>query len=229
MINRLLQHINGLSYRLKRLWKLTFYPRNPKIFIIGFGRTGTTSLKHTFEDLGYFVGEQHRAERLIRSYQQGDFEAIIDYCKTARVFQDTPFSLPNTWRYLEKAYPDSRFILTVRDSTEQWYGSLVAYKELKFGGQLPGVNQLKSTMYNWEGWYWDVHVAQHGPDESDIWNPGMWMSLYEKHNQDVIDHFKHQPDRLLVLNLKDTDAFEQFTRFLAVKTSMTGFPHLNRS
>jgi hypothetical protein len=229
MTDRIGKHINGMIYRVSRLWKRTFYSRNPKIFIIGFGRTGTTSLMHTFEEMGYLVGDQHRAERLVSAYRKGDFDTIVEYCKTARVFQDTPFSLPNTWKYLEKAYPDARFILTVRDSTEQWFGSLVAYKELKFGGQLPDVDRLKSTVYNWKGWYWDVHVAQHGPDESDIWNPQMWMSLYEKHNQDIIEYFRQKPEKLLVLNLRDSDAFEQFTRFLAVKTSMTGFPHLNRS
>ena len=229
MIKRIISHIRGLKFRIVRLWKMTFYPRNPKIFIVGFGRTGTTSLKHTFEDMGYLVGDQHRAERLIKEYQSSNFDPIIDYCTSARVFQDTPFSLPNTWKNLESVYPDAKFILTVRDHAEQWFGSLVAYKCLKFDGQLPNVHQLKNSVYNWKGWYWDVHVAQHGPDESDIWNPGMWMSLYEQHNQDVINHFKNQPGRLLVLNLKDADAFEQFTRFLAIKTSLTGFPHLNRS
>jgi hypothetical protein len=228
-MKRIRQHGNGLVYRLKSLWKRTFYPRNPKIFIIGFGRTGTTSLRHTFEQMGFLVGNQHKAERLITEYCKGNHQAIVEYCRTARVFQDTPFSLPGTWRYLAKAYPDARFILTVRDTSEQWFGSLVSYKRLKFGGQLPDAQLLKEAVYNWKGWYWDVHVAQHGPDEHDIWNPGMWTALYERHNQEVIDYFDREPGRLLILNLKDMDSFERFTRFLNVKTSLTEFPHLNKS
>lgn len=223
------KHINGIIFRISTLYKSLFYARNPKIFIVGFGRTGTTSLKWTFDKMGFLVGDQHKAERLLRDYNNGNFDTIIDYCQSARVFQDTPFSLPETYRYLAEAYPDSKFILTVRDTAEQWYGSLVAYKTRKFGGKLPTPTELKQAVYNWKGWYWENHVGQFGPDESDIWEPQMWMNAYTNHNNEIIDYFKDKPHRLLVLNLREPNAFETFCTFIGVKTSLDGFPHLNKS
>lgn len=223
------KHIKGLKKRVENLYKKTFYARDPKIFIVGFGRTGTTSLKWTFDKMGYLVGDQHRAEQLLHEYNDGNFEAIIDYCRSARVFQDTPFSLPETFRHMDEAYPDAKFILTVRDTAEQWFGSLVAYKTMKFGGKLPTPKELKETVYNWKGWYWENHVGQFGPDESDIWDPQMWMSSYNDHNREVIEYFKGKPDKLLVLNLREPNAFETFCSFIGVKTSLDGFPHLNKS
>lgn len=68
-----------------------------KFFCIGRNKTGTTSLKSAFEDLGYPVGNQRKAEILTGKYYfEGNFQPIVDYCKTAQVFQDVPFSYPNT-------------------------------------------------------------------------------------------------------------------------------------
>jgi hypothetical protein len=87
-----------------------------KVFCIGRNKTGTTSLKRAFEDLGYPVGDQRKAEILTgKHYFDGNFQPIIDYCKTAQVFQDVPFSYPETYKYLDKAYPGGKFILTLRD------------------------------------------------------------------------------------------------------------------
>ena len=84
-----------------------------KIFVIGRNKTGTTSLRRTFEELGFPVGDQREAERLYdRAYFEGRFEAIVDYCHSAQVFQDVPFGCPGTFRHLDAAFPSSLFILS---------------------------------------------------------------------------------------------------------------------
>lgn len=76
-----------------------------KYFCIGRNKTGTTSLKRAFEDLGYPVGNQRKAEILTSQYYfDGNFEPIINYCKTAQIFQDVPFSYPEIYKHLDKAY-----------------------------------------------------------------------------------------------------------------------------
>jgi hypothetical protein len=64
-----------------------------KFFCVGRNKTGTTSLKRAFEDLGFIVGRQYVAEELHDKYFfDGNYEPILKYCKTAEVFQDVPFS-----------------------------------------------------------------------------------------------------------------------------------------
>ncbi len=76
-----------------------------KIFCIGQNKTGTTSIRKACEDLGFDVGNQRVAENLLINYLENDFKSIIDYCKTANVFQDFPFSWPETYKHLDKAFP----------------------------------------------------------------------------------------------------------------------------
>jgi|OM-RGC.v1.028315516 hypothetical protein len=77
----------------------------PKIFVIGLNKTGTTTLAHTLQAHGFRVGDQSTAERLAPEYISGQWEPILAYCNTAQVFQDFPFSFPETYRHLDKAFP----------------------------------------------------------------------------------------------------------------------------
>lgn len=104
-----------------------------KIFCVGRNKTGTTSLTKAFEDLGFVVGNQRTAERMLHHYKNRDFKPIIKYCKSAQVFQDFPFSYPETYKHLDKAYPNSKFILTIRDSADQWYNSVTKFHAKMFG------------------------------------------------------------------------------------------------
>lgn len=89
--------------------------RGEKIFCIGRNKTGTTSLKTALSDLGYRIGNQHRAEQLITHYRDREWKPIVEYCYTADAFQDVPFSLPFTYVVMDRAFPGSKFILSVRD------------------------------------------------------------------------------------------------------------------
>lgn len=73
------------------------------------------------KELGYDVGNQRVAELLVYDYAIRDFQKIVEYCNSADFFQDTPFSKPYTYVILDHEFPGSKFILTIRDSAEQWY------------------------------------------------------------------------------------------------------------
>ena len=96
-----------------------------KIFCIGYGKTGTTSLEKALMELGYVMGNQTGAELLIDNWAHRDFKQIIDFCETADAFQDVPFCLDFTYQALDAAYSGSKFFLTMRDSSKQWFDSLV--------------------------------------------------------------------------------------------------------
>lgn len=202
-----------------------------KYFCIGRNKTGTTSLKKAFQDLGFVVGDQRRAELLAHEhYFAGRFEPIIAYCRSAQVFQDVPFSYPETYRHLDRAYPGSRFILTVRDDAEQWYRSLTRYHARRFGrdGRVPTLEDLKRADYACPGFMVNT-LRVHGTPEEDPYNKDIMMAHYERHNRAVRDYFRDRPEDLLVLNVAEKGAYWKFVEFLGVNSPYQDFPWENRT
>lgn len=164
----------------------------PKIFCIGRNKTGTTSFKDAFQELGYIVGNQRKAEYLLHDYKKGNFDKIIQYCKTAQVFQDFPFSYWETYKHLDKAFPDAKFILTVRDSPEQWYDSAIRFYSKIFGnGKIPTKEDLQNATYRWKGRAWEskkMEIDRLGLPEDDLYNREILIKSYIDYNQQVIDY-----------------------------------------
>ena len=180
-----------------------------KYFCIGFNKTGTTSIKKAFEDLGFIVGDQSVAEVLTdRYYFNSEFGPIIRYCQTAEVFQDVPFSYPETFKYLDKAYPNSKFILTVRDTPEQWYNSLVNFHAKRYGlnGPVPTYEDLQQEKYQGAGLTINL-MSVHNTSKEDPYNKDILIKNYKNHVHAVKDYFKNRPHDLLVLNVAEPNGY----------------------
>lgn len=216
---------------LKRLLH-SFQSRNKtKYFCIGRNKTGTTSLKVAFMQLGFLVGDQRKAEKLYDKYYfNGNFGPIIRYCRSAQVFQDVPFSCPETFKHLDKNYPGSKFILTIRDDANQWYNSITRFHAKKFGkeGRIPTSDDLKDAFYVRKGMPYNT-VRLHGTPDNDPYNREIMASHYENYNHEVMEYFKDRPEDLLVLNLSEDDAYNKFIQFLGVESPCNSFPWENKT
>lgn len=202
-----------------------------KVFCIGRNKTGTTSLAMALSDLGFVLGHQATAERLTdRYYFSRDFRPIIAYCHFGQAFQDVPFSWPDTYRHLDAAFPQSKFILTVRQSSDEWYRSISRFHAKKFGqnGQLPTALDLKRAGYRRPGFMYNT-VRVHGTPDDDPYNRGMMKEHYERHNADVKAHFRGRPKQLLVLDVAAEGAYQRLIDFLGVDSSRTRFPWENKT
>lgn len=202
-----------------------------KYFCVGRNKTGTTSLKAAFEALGYVVGNQHKAEMLTsQHYFTSNFQPILDYCKSAQVFQDVPFSYPKLYKQLDQAYPGSKFILTVRDSPEQWYSSITRFHAKLFGkgGRIPTVEDLKAAQYVRPGFMYNV-VRVHGTPDEDPYNKEIMIAHYESYNREIMEYFSDRPEDLLVINVAERGAYEKFIEFLGVESPYDDFPWLNKT
>lgn len=216
--------VSGIRNRYRSAGKV-------KYFCIGRNKTGTTSLKRAFEDLGFPVGDQRKAEILTgKHYFEGNFRPIIDYCKTAQVFQDVPFSYPETYKHLDKAYPDSKFILTVRDTPEQWYQSITRFHSKMFGrnGHTPTAEDLKTAPYVWPGFMYNV-VRVHRTTDDDPYNKETMIAHYKEYNRGVMEYFKDRPDDLLIINVSEKGAYRRFVEFLGTVSPYDDFPWENRT
>lgn len=203
----------------------------PKIFGIGANKTGTTSLKHAMKELGFTVGNQTTAENLVDDWANRDFRRLIKYCRTAQFFQDVPFSLNYTYVVLDHAFQNSKFILTVRDSPDQWYQSLIRFHGKMWGkdGRVPTKEDLMEGFYLYKGRPWHVNRLINITPEDDLYNKEILIKRYINHNEEVKQYFKHRPDDLLVLNVANENAYAKLCEFLNVKQKRDTFPWKNKT
>ncbi len=202
-----------------------------KVFCIGRNKTGTTSMKVMMEKLGFVVGDQRTAELLLDDWAEHRYEDLIKYCKTAQFFQDVPFSLPETYVILDKAFPGSKFILTIRDNAEQWYNSVTRFHAKLWGknGRIPTKEDLQSATYIVKGRPWINNQLIYNTPESDPYNKEVFIKHYNKHNEEVKLYFKNRPNDLLVLNVAEKGAVKKLTQFLGFSSIMNEFPWVNKT
>tara|TARA_R110002096_G_scaffold432801_1_gene650228 strand:- start:3901 stop:4608 length:708 start_codon:yes stop_codon:yes gene_type:complete len=203
----------------------------PKIFGIGNNKTGTTSLKAAMEELGYIVGHQRTAEKLMGQWAKRDFKKIVDYCRSAEFFQDIPFSKPYTFVVLDYEFPNSKFILTVRDTPEQWYNSLTKFHAKKWGkdGRIPTKVDLQNASYIEKGFPWDLNRWVYNTPESNPYSKEELIKAYTAYNESVIEYFRFRPSDLLILNVAEDGAFKKLCDFLGKSHASNDFPWENKT
>lgn len=210
---------------IKRLFR-----KREKVFVIGQNKTGTTSMALALRSLGYKLGDQVAAELLLDDWVEGRFDRIIDLCQNADAFQDVPFALDNTYREMDKAFPGSKFILTVRNNAAEWYDSITRFHTKIVGaGRLPTAEDLANYHYRAEGWFLRAHLAIFGVDEKRLYDRDHYMAHYESYNEKVIEYFKDRPSDFLVLNVAESDAADRLRAFLGKPGQLAAMPHENRS
>lgn len=176
--------------------------KEPKVFCIGFHKTGTTSLKQALAILGYTVTGPNGVNdpNISRNVMSLASRLIPQY----DAFQDNPW--PIIYKQLDRLLPDAKFILTIRDS-DRWIESQVRY----FGTD-------DSPMRKW------IYGKSHPKGNEDI-----YRKRYESHNKEVLKHFAPNNEKLLVMNLEEGDGWKKLCDFLGESTPNKPFPHANRS
>ena len=182
------------------------------------------------KSLGYKLGNQAKGESLVNEWAVRDFKNIVKLCKTADAFQDIPFSFDFTYTVLDYAFPDSKFILTVRNNKDEWYESLTRFHTKIVGkDRLPTADDLKEFAYRYKGFLWYAQQVHFDIDETTVYDYKIYTDQYEMHNYRVKEYFKYRPEDLLILNLSEDNAMEKLYTFLGVKYDGEAMPHLNAS
>lgn len=208
---------------------MLFNRKRPKVFVVGFNKTGTSSLEKALRDLGFKIGNQRTGELLFDFWADRKFDKIITFAKSAQAFQDVPFSLPYTFIHLDLAFPGSKFILTVRSSEREWYDSLVRYHLSlwgKPGDTILSKDNLRNANYIYEGR--PLHTNRLIFNTKDeVYNYDKLTDMYNFHNKMVRDYFKNRENDLLEINLSNKDSYRDLCKFLDVKPVYEVFPKLN--
>lgn len=219
-----------MSKLIKNWFNSLFFSKRPKVFCLGANKTGTTTIASVFRDHGFRVGNQRRAELLIKDWAVGDYRRIIEYCRTAEAFQDIPFSYPDTYRAMDQAFPGSKFILTVRNDPNEWFDSLVRFHTKLIGkNHPPSADDLRSFSYIYRGFLWDAMRLRYGDDETLLYNREWYCKCYQEHNHAIQQYFQERPDDLLIINVAEPDAMQRLLAFLNIPYTGQTMPHMNAS
>lgn len=171
-----------------------------KILCVGFHKTGTSSLGVALEMLGYKV-KGHYGEAC-HMLNDKDYKSLVLQFPDFDAFQDNPW--PLLYKEFDKLYPDSKFILTVRDS-EEWYNSILKH----FAGQR---SRLRHIIYNGMA--------------DPAGNKEHYLKVFENHYAEVKAYFADRPDDLLMTNINDLN-WSTLCGFLDKPKPDRKFPHAN--
>lgn len=188
----------------------------------GFGRTGTTSLRSALDALGhgpcYHMSEVFKHPAHIDVWNDAgdgkpvDWDVLFDGYRAAIDYPAAHF-----WTELMTYYPDSKVILTVRD-TDAWYESINQTMFQMIGvdrGNVPEVALKQRAMAR------KLVVDQYL--KGNATDPDHVKATFEASNQRVIETVP--ADRLLVFEV--AQGWKPLCEFLGCDIPGEAFPHLN--
>mmetsp|Transcript_60371 Transcript_60371/g.140611 ORF Transcript_60371/g.140611 Transcript_60371/m.140611 type:complete len:268 (-) Transcript_60371:97-900(-) len=204
-----------------------------KVINAGLPRTGTETLQAALQILGYptvWHGECNPPSECVRSTCQyftgkAGFEPVAEELLRHNVSAVNDEPLCMLYKELADYFPESKVVLLVRDSAEQWYKSFEHMQDLQFkyfankstrATDLPYwemCDQLPHTLFNC-----DLYLAN--PDESV--RRGC-IDGYNRHVELVKSSIP--AERLLVFNAKE--GWEPLCRFLGLSVPDVPFPNIN--
>lgn len=177
-----------------------------KIFGIGLGKTGTTSLTKAMTILG-FTPVAHGIKYI---------DELRDVKFAADIF------IAARWQFLAYAYPKAKFILTDRD-TESWLDSTQRHYESTQKRSMEGTPTeygLKIPLRTAESRWLMYGTTTFEPDK--------FKKAMDNHRLTTQVFFDSQPERFLCLYITRGEGWKKLCRFLNVPVPDVLFPYKNR-
>jgi hypothetical protein len=103
----------------------------PKVFCIGYNKTGTTTIGKALQSLGFRNASFNR-DLWLKKYARKDYDAIIRYTAKFDSFSDLPWLKEDVIPVMDRAFPGSKFVYLTRDE-ESWKHSFSNWRYKVFG------------------------------------------------------------------------------------------------
>lgn len=198
-----------------------------KIFIIGLNKTGTTSVENAITEFGIILGHQMIASRLMDDIISKKYNRLFKFIMTGEAFQDIPFSVPNIYRILDKEFPGSKFVLTVRDDENQWYDSITRFHGKLFSnGNIATSTDILMDKTIYYGWRLKVIKFLFG---DKLYNEEIYKEVYLNHLNEVSEYFKDRQNDLLIINVNNDYDYVKLSKFLGMNPLRKSFPWKNKT
>jgi len=187
--------------------------KKPKVFGLGLSRTGTRSLSAALHLLGWDTIHYPVDRAALETLMRGD----VRFPHLERYDGMTDITVSPYFEDLDRTYPGSKFVLTVRDE-EGWLKSCKNHWE----GRSPfqeGEGEDHSTHMEIRRFLRAAVYASYDFHEE------RFRRAYRRHVEDVLRYFEDRPEDLLVLAIAKGEGFEKLAPFLGVPVPSQPFPH----
>ena len=168
--------------------------KKTKVFVIGLSRTGTSSLTFALRILGYIAGHFPEDPLIMAK----EYDALTD------------ITVARDYKKLDELFPNSKFILTIRDM-ESWLNSVEAHFK-------------RNPVETREQWVLDVRKEVY---RSEGYDRELMKTAYLKHVEDVESYFSERKNDLLIMNICDGEGWEVLCPFLSIEIPDKEFPKVN--
>jgi len=128
---------------------------------------------------------------------------VLELADKYEAYQDNPW--PLLYKELDRRYPKSKFILTIRDESK-WIKS--------------AVNHFGSSHTDMRKW---IYGIGHPKGNEEI-----YLERYRKHNEEVLQYFKDRKDDLLIIEWAKGDEWQKLCDFIDEPVPEAAFPHANK-
>ena len=189
---------------------------------VGYGRTGTETLRDALEILGF--GPCHHMH-VMRDHPETydpwrtfDNPETADWPKLYAGFRSAvDFPTVAYWRELAEYYPDAKIVMTTRDA-EQWYDSATAsvLKLLAEKDQIKDPHHKEILAFS-DKFVGNLYFEGRGPDRDYM------INRFHQHENDVRQEIA--ADRLLVYRV--SDGWDPLCAFLGTGIPAQPFPFAN--
>lgn len=186
--------------------------KNVKVFGIGLSRTGTRSLTSALRVLGFDTVHYPTDHATLRTLVRGDarFLLLDDHDGI------TDITVAPYYEDLDHLWPDSKFVLTVRDQ-ESWLRSC-RFHWAKPMADKQGENEERQVYLEVQRF---LRAAVYSSYEFDR---DRFRRAYCRHVDSVTGYFAGRGNDLLMLDIAGGDGYEKLAPFLGMPVPEQPFP-----
>ncbi len=185
-----------------------------KVFGIGLSRTGTKSLTMALNQLSFKVIHYPSGQTILNELESGNYNFSV-----LKEFDGiTDITVAPYYAQLDQLFPDSKFILTVRDK-DSWLRSIEAHWSGKPVLETAPDNEAKMKLRRL------LRLAVYG---TYVFNKERLSYVYDLHYKNVIEYFKDRPDSLLAINICGGESWDKLCPFLNLPLLNKPFPSMRK-
>lgn len=215
---------------------------NDKIICVGLNKTGTSSLTRSLKNIGLITWDDANRRYSLNfshfSFSNKNVGTTIDLIEKTEVdfFQDIPFSCPGISERIINIFPQSKYILTVREGVEKWVSSVKNFWEPYFKndkftpnainwaknyhydrGQIPELSYLLPMFETW------------GLDKYEGTIDEKLAQVYINHNNSVRSVLKSNNCDWIEIDVSKKGEFKKLTDWLKIENQEEDFVWINKT
>ena len=175
-------------------------PLPTRIFGIGMQKTATTSLDAALKILGFDSAHWLDGRWAVAILREMRAKGRSETLERHYALCDLPIAI--LFKELDRAYPGSKFILTVRDEVD-WLVSARDHWSYEHNTHRPDWDKWPSAHV--------IHRATYGQTQFDA---EVFLARYRRHNAEVKEYFRNRPDDLLEMQMTKGAGWRELCPFV---------------